>query len=80
LSDVIVIILFFLDTAMEADASVLPVTRVSALSMPAPFSSVGVVGVLLEEEAEETERATPGSRHITVCTSVSMDILKNRNF
>jgi hypothetical protein len=61
---------------MEADASELfAVSEISALSVPAPFSSVGVVGVLLEEEAEETERATPGSRHITVCTSVSMDIL-----
>jgi hypothetical protein len=52
---------------MEADASELfAVSEISALSVPAPFSSVGVVGVLLEEEAEEMERATPGSRHITV--------------
>jgi hypothetical protein len=52
------------DTAMEADASVFPVTKVSALSVPVAFSRVGVVGVLLEEEAEEQERATPGSMHI----------------
>jgi hypothetical protein len=48
--------------------------EVSALSVTVAFSRVGVVEVLVREEAEEQELQMPSS-HFTVCTSVEMDIL-----
>jgi hypothetical protein len=48
---------------MEGDSSELfPVPEVSALSVLATFISLGVVRIFREEEAEEQERATRGSR------------------